>query len=74
MENETKKQVWKITDANKSETYSSGGWIYIGIEEESSGIEINYREGAEISTVSEAIEIALEICELLNSINRQDGN
>ena len=73
MENETIKQVWKITDANKSDTYS-GGWIYIGIEEESSGIEINYREGGEISTVSEAIKIALEICELLNSKNRQDGN
>ena len=74
MENETIKQVWKITDANKSETYSSAGWIYIGIEEESSSIEINYREGGEISTVSEAIKIALEICELLNSKTKQDGN
>jgi hypothetical protein len=73
MENETIKQVWKITDANKSDTYN-GGWIYIGTEEDSSDIEINYREGGEISTVSEAIKIALEICELLNSKNRQDGN
>ena len=73
MENETIKQVWKITDANKSGTYN-GGWIYIGTEEDSSDIEINYREGGEISTVSEAIKIALEICELLNSKNRQDGN
>ena len=73
MENETIKQVWKITDANKSDIYN-GGWIYIGTEEDSADIEINYREGGEISTVSEAIKIALEICELLNSKNRQDGN
>jgi len=73
MENETIKQVWKITDANKSDTYN-GGWIYIGTQPGDSSIEINYREGGEISTVSEAIKIALEICELLNSKNRQDGN
>jgi len=74
MENETIKQVWRITDSNKSQTYNSGGWIYIGIEEDSSDIEINYREGAEIPTVDQAIKIALEICELLNSKTKQDGN
>ena len=73
MENETKKQVWRITDSNKSQTYN-GGWIYIGTEEDPSDIEINYREGAKIPTVDQAIKIALEICELLNSKNRQDGN
>lgn len=73
MENETIKQVWKITDANKSDTYN-GGWLYIGTEEDSSDIEINYREGAKIPTVDQAIEIALEICELLNSKTKQDGN
>jgi hypothetical protein len=73
MENETIKQVWRITDSNKSQTYN-GGWIYIGTQPGDSSIEINYREGGEISTVSEAIKIALEICELLNSKNRQDGN
>ena len=66
MENETIKQVWKITDANKSDTYN-GGWIYIGTQPDDNSIEINYREGTEIPTVSEAIEISLEICELLNS-------
>jgi len=73
MENETIKQVWRITDSNKSQTYN-GGWIYIGTQPGDSSIEINYRECGEISTVSEAIKIALEICELLNSKNRQDGN
>ena len=73
MENETIKQVWKITDANKSDN-CNGGWIYIGTQPDDNSIEINYREGAEIPTVDQAIKIALEICELLNSKNRQDGN
>ena len=73
MENETIKQVWKITDANKSDNYN-GGWIYIGTKEYASDIEVNWREGTKIPTVDQAIEIALEICELLNSKTKQDGN
>ena len=73
MENETIKQVWRITDSNKSQTYN-GGWIYIGTQPGDSSIEINYREGAKIPTVDQAIKIALEICELLNSKTKQDGN
>ena len=73
MENETKKQVWKIIDANKSDNYN-GGWIYIGTEEYASDIEVNWREDTKIPTVDQAIEIALEICELLNSKTKQDGN
>lgn len=73
MENETKKQVWRITDVHKTDNYS-GGWIYIGTQPEDSSVEINFREGAKIPTVDQAIEISLEICELLNSKNKQDGN